>query len=77
MAKKKLGEYIRKGISPKPKKVVDYLIIDRSKWRTGGDLAHVNDNQTGKGYTALYNKQGFMCCLGFRCNQMGVPKNYC
>lgn len=50
----------------------DYLIIDRSKWRTGeGGL-----NETGKGDTMLLNKQGFMCCLGFRCNQMGIPKKH-
>lgn len=51
----------------------DYLIIDRSKWRTGGDHS---DNTTGKGDTQLLNKQGFMCCLGFRCNQMGIPKKH-
>jgi hypothetical protein len=54
------------------KKQTDYLIIDRSKWRTGGDIG--TNNETGKGATALLNKQGFMCCLGFRCNQMGIPK---
>jgi len=43
----------------------DYLIIDRSKWRTG---------KTGEGYTALLNENGYMCCLGFRCHQMGIPK---
>lgn len=46
-----------------PKK--DYLIIDRSKWRTG---TH------GKGDTFLLNNEGYMCCLGFRCEQMGIPK---
>lgn len=48
----------------------DYLIIDRSKWRTGEG----SFSETGKGDTLLLNKQGFMCCLGFRCNQMGIPK---
>lgn len=48
----------------------DYLIIDRSKWRTGEG----SFSETGKGDTQLLNKQGFMCCLGFRCNQMGIPK---
>jgi hypothetical protein len=43
----------------------DYLIIDRSKWRTGSH---------GKGITQLLNKEGYMCCLGFRCYQMGIPK---
>lgn len=51
----------------------DYLIIDRSKWRTGGDMP---GNRTGKSDTQLLNKQGFMCCLGFRCNQMGIPKKH-
>lgn len=48
----------------------DYLIIDRSKWRTG----HWSVNRTGKGSTRLLNKGGYMCCLGFRCHQMGIPK---
>jgi hypothetical protein len=37
------------------------LIIDRSKWRTGGDGEH----QAGEGETRLLNAQGYMCCLGF------------
>lgn len=48
----------------------DYLIINRAKWRTG----RTEDDFTGKGYTALLNKEGYMCCLGFRCEQMGIPK---
>ena len=48
----------------------DYLIIDRAKWRTGGD----SRIQTGEGSTKLLNNDGFMCCLGFRCHQMGIPK---
>jgi hypothetical protein len=48
----------------------DYLIIDRSKWRSG-DWSF---NTTGEGGTYLLNKQGYMCCLGFRCHQMGIPK---
>ena len=43
----------------------DYLIIDRSKWRT---------DSHGKGDTLLLNNEGYMCCLGFRCHQMGIPK---
>ena len=42
------------------------LIIDRSKWRTGGsayDETH--------GYTQLLNEKGNMCCLGFYCLQIG------
>jgi hypothetical protein len=48
----------------------DYLIINRAKWRTGGD----SRIQTGEGSTKLLNNDGFMCCLGFRCHQMGIPK---
>ena len=48
----------------------DYLIINRAKWRTGEG----GETQTGKGDTQLLNKQGYMCCLGFRCQQMGVPR---
>lgn len=57
----------------------DYLIINRSKWRTGGDpditdSTNKKENVTGKGDTQLLNNEGFMCCLGFRCQQMGIPK---
>ena len=48
----------------------DYLIINRAKWRTGSK----STVQTGKGDTELLNEEGFMCCLGFRCHQMGIPK---
>ena len=41
------------------------LIIDRKKWRTGGDLF------TEKGLTKLLNKEGYMCCLGFYSLQIG------
>ena len=51
----------------------DYLIINRAKWRTGQDPIDI-DFSTGKGDTLLLNKEGFMCCLGFRCHQMGIPK---
>jgi hypothetical protein len=50
----------------------DYLIINRAKWRTGGNS--ITFNKTGEGSTALLNEEGYMCCLGFRCEQMGVPK---
>ncbi len=53
------------------------FVIDRSKWRTSGD-----DLNHKHGATRLLNSKGFMCCLGFFCNQienrttdelMGVP----
>jgi len=43
----------------------DILTIDRAKWRTA---------TSGKGDTRLLNEEGFMCCLGFRCFQMGIPE---
>jgi hypothetical protein len=46
------------------------VTIDRSKWRTGAD----SSNQTGKGCTALLNKEGYMCCLGFCMNASKVAK---
>lgn len=51
----------------------DYLIINRAKWRTGANSIDPS-YRTGKGYTALLNEEGYMCCLGFRCHQMGIPK---
>ena len=51
----------------------NYLIINRAKWRTGGDPISIAFS-TGKGSTALLNNHGYMCCLGFRCHQMGIPK---
>jgi len=48
----------------------DILKISRSKWRTGGG----GRNKTGRGQTMLLNNEGYMCCLGFRCNQLGIPK---
>jgi hypothetical protein len=41
------------------------FVIDRSKWRTGGDSL----NQK-YGSTQLLNSKGFMCCLGFFCVQI-------
>jgi hypothetical protein len=48
------------------------LIIDRSRWRTGGPIP--SENITGRGSTALQNDIGYMCCLGFWCQQAGVPQ---
>jgi len=38
------------------------LVIDRSQWRCGGYIGGY-----GKGTVRLLNKEGYMCCLGFRC----------
>ena len=47
------------------------LIIDRSKWRTGG--ADFNETH---GDTNLLNGKGNMCCLGFYCLQLGEMNEY-
>lgn len=41
------------------------FVIDRSKWRTSG---HKFNHKYGDTY--LLNSKGFMCCLGFFCNQI-------
>jgi hypothetical protein len=48
---------------------VKQLILDYSKWRCGDD----GENKIGTGTTALLNDQGFMCCLGQWCHQLGAP----
>lgn len=40
--------------------------IERSKWR---------NSHHGKGPTKLLNKEHYQCCLGFCCEQIGVPKH--
>jgi hypothetical protein len=44
------------------------VVIDRARWRTGS----IEQNKTGKGFTRLLNKEGFMCCLGFCCQAAGA-----
>lgn len=51
------------------------LIIDRARWRTGGHETLGDSVITGIGQTRLLNKEGYMCCLGFACEQSGVPKD--
>lgn len=48
------------------------FIIDRSKWKCGGSMNPINKNTHGKGATYLLNDQGYMCCLGHVCRQLGV-----
>ena len=45
------------------------IVIDRSKWRTGGD----GSNRTGIGRVVLKNEEGYKCCLGFMTEQL-VPE---
>lgn len=51
--------------------------IDRSKWRCGGceRIGLPCRSQRGLGRTMLRNDQGFMCCLGQVCVQLGVSEN--
>lgn len=46
------------------------VVIDRSKWRTGGGGL----NQTGEGGTSILNDEGYMCCLGFCMNASKLAK---
>ena len=48
------------------------VTIDRSKWRTG---FRNPETATGLGPTALENKNGFCCCLGFICKQLLTDDN--
>lgn len=50
---------------------MEKLIIDRSKWRTGGS----SEIKTGQGHTELLNEEGYMCCLGFFCISRKIEKN--
>ena len=43
------------------------VVIDRSKWRTGGSSRY----HTGNGDTMLENDDGYMCCLGFCVKALG------
>jgi hypothetical protein len=47
---------------------VTKLVLDYSKWRSGLR----SHNQVGRGSTVLRNKEGYMCCLGQWCSQLGV-----
>lgn len=44
------------------------FIIDRSKWRCGGETG---ENAKGFGSTRLLNGEGYMCCLGQIAKQLG------
>lgn len=47
--------------------------INRAIWRCGtGDYPN---NTHGLGGTSLLNDEGYMCCLGMVCEQVGVPKS--
>ncbi len=44
------------------------IVIDRSKWRCGRVFM---TQSHGKGETKLLNDEGYKCCLGFACEQVG------
>jgi len=46
------------------------LVLDYSKWRCGMS----GHNKLGVGYTSLKNLDGYMCCLGQWCQQLGVDE---
>lgn len=46
------------------------ITIDRSIWRCGGN----GKFRHGAGITSLLNSEGFMCCIGQACTQLGVEK---
>lgn len=48
------------------------FIIERSTWRCGG-FGLKGVTQHGNQYTKLLDKEGFRCCLGSVCSQLGVP----
>ncbi len=54
---------------------ISEVIIDRSKWRCGAERAYSlgDDDEIshGKGDTMLLNDEGYKCCLGFACEQLG------
>lgn len=56
-------------MSDKPEQLV--VTVDRSKWRCGG----VTPTRHGEGRTLLLNSEGYQCCLGFACEQMGLERH--
>lgn len=45
--------------------------IDRTTWRRGGHTQKSNMDIVGPTY--LLNTEGYRCCLGQICNQLGIP----
>lgn len=45
------------------------IVIDRSKWRNGGNNEPPSPHACGIGFTKLRNAEGYQCCLGFICEQ--------
>ncbi len=50
------------------------LKLDYKIWRCGGYSIGIN-SKLGVGDTSLLNEQGYMCCLGQWCKQLGVPED--
>ena len=51
---------------------VKKLVLDYSKWHSGGNAEC--PNKVGKGRVALLNEKGFSCCLGQWIIQLGAPE---
>lgn len=49
------------------------LTLDYSKWRSGGDSDEYN--KVGEGVASLLNDEGFQCCIGQWCEQLGAPRD--
>lgn len=49
------------------------VIIERERWRSGGSKSDpgINSHISGEDDTKLLNPSGYMCCLGFVCEQLG------
>lgn len=48
------------------------FVIDRTKWRCGGNNGFTTVNERGLGDTFLLNDEGYMCCLGHVALQCGL-----
>jgi hypothetical protein len=49
---------------------MEKLVLDYSKWRCGGGVD--NSYSLGEGDTRLLNNEGYQCCLGQWCSQIGM-----
>lgn len=50
------------------------FILDIQKWRCGADSRDYK-TRIGSGSTSLKNEQGFSCCIGQFCKQIGIPED--
>lgn len=63
-------------------KLPKVLILDYKKWICGGGVSEIDYIKpakrigVGKGYAALLNQEGYMCCLGQFCSQAGLSEQF-